>query len=162
MGNRKRLKMDDMKTPTPFPTSILATVTFLLFLTGCQDGSLSPEAGHPQSQEEKDRFYTPKKGQRLDGPAQFAEFHALIRTRDGEEAPAYEPGCRLKEFRKSIANRRGSPGSEPLPWKERGPGNIGGRTRAVWVKTAVSATLGCHSKRNPGRSNSNPVAMLFS
>lgn len=74
-----------------------------------------------------------RKGKRQEGPALFAEYHQLIRTREGEERPAYAPGYRLKAYRKALLKRPKTLNTEPLPWRERGPANVGGRTRGLWV-----------------------------
>lgn len=69
----------------------------------------------------------------LEGPAWFAEYHRQIRTRAGESEPAYEPAYRFKEFRKSLEKRKKSLTGDALNWIERGPANVGGRTRSIWV-----------------------------
>ena len=69
----------------------------------------------------------------LEGPAWFAEYHRLIRCRPGESEPAYEAAYRYKAFQKSREGRSGLFRSSPLNWIERGPANVGGRTRSIWV-----------------------------
>lgn len=69
-----------------------------------------------------------------EGPALFAEYHHHIRTKKGQLEPAYKLGYRIKEFRKSIERRHQLTLSrESLVWIERGPANVGGRTRSIWV-----------------------------
>lgn len=82
-----------------------------------------------------------KDAYRENGPEQFAEFHRRIRTRAGEQYPAYEPAYRLKAYRKSLSRRPKSGNAEPLPWVERGPGNVGGRTRGLWVDPSDTTHL---------------------
>jgi photosystem II stability/assembly factor-like uncharacterized protein len=75
-----------------------------------------------------------------DHPEEFAEFQKAIRTKDGESEPGYQPGYRLKELanaqqaRKAFQNSvNGKTASDNgvVEWKERGPANIPGRTRAL-------------------------------
>ena len=68
----------------------------------------------------------------FDGPAQFAKIHNHIRSRNDNEKPKYKPGYILKEFnkaKKSLQYRD----PKKLNWKERGPANVGGRTRGLLV-----------------------------
>ncbi len=79
------------------------------------------------------------KGQaRHDNPGKFAEFHRLLRTRDGESAPAYPKNYRINELMKarSVTSTRAlakTNAAAALNWTERGPGNVSGRTRAIVV-----------------------------
>jgi hypothetical protein len=81
-----------------------------------------------EEEEEKHKF---------DEPDKFLEYHAGIRTADGETAPSYEPGykwlelenAKLQSARKRSSGRIKSNGI--IEFKERGPGNVPGRTRAL-------------------------------
>ncbi len=70
------------------------------------------------------------------GPEEFARFHRSIRTAEGDAGPAYTPGYRYRELRKSKATSR-SRGmqmqSATVTWTERGPANVPGRTRGLIV-----------------------------
>ncbi|RMD90033.1 MAG: T9SS C-terminal target domain-containing protein [Calditrichaeota bacterium] len=72
-----------------------------------------------------------------ENPGEFARLQKVIRTRDGEEAPGYEPNYRIKELlkaRKIVSTKYlNKPATNPLPWVERGPGNVSGRTRGLIV-----------------------------
>jgi photosystem II stability/assembly factor-like uncharacterized protein len=78
--------------------------------------------------------------QEYDHPELFAEFQKAIRTKEGETEPSYAPGYRLKELVKAQEARRAS-SMQPsakiesnngvIEWKERGPANIPGRTKAL-------------------------------
>jgi photosystem II stability/assembly factor-like uncharacterized protein len=76
-----------------------------------------------------------KQPKKYDDPDKFAEFHRLIRTRDGESGPNYKSNYKIKELKQaharysSVENAR----QADLPWIERGPGNVGGRTRDLLV-----------------------------
>jgi photosystem II stability/assembly factor-like uncharacterized protein len=84
--------------------------------------------GFEDEEDEKHKF---------DQPDKFLDYHAGIRTRDGEMAPSYEPGykwqelenAKLQSARKRSSGRTKSNGI--IEFKERGPGNVPGRTRAL-------------------------------
>jgi hypothetical protein len=73
-----------------------------------------------------------------DEPMEFFLFQREIRTRDGESGPGYRPGYRSRELMQSraFARARGSVARAMadgvLSWDERGPGNVPGRTRALF------------------------------
>ncbi len=77
-----------------------------------------------------------EKSQRLKAPFgypdKFMEFFAAVEGRDEGYAP-YPQGYKMEEFRRAkLANaKRGS--TTELAWVERGPGRVGGRTRAILV-----------------------------
>lgn len=81
-----------------------------------------------------------KEEKKTDKPEKFLEYHRGIRTRDGESAPAYLPGYKWRELSsiREYANaRRGDRSGRTksngvVEWKERGPGNVPGRTRALF------------------------------
>lgn len=84
-----------------------------------------------------------EEGKKADRPDMFYEFHRGIRTRAGEDGPAYPMGYQLKEYLKArgVASvqelnvlRKSS--RAPLPWIERGPGNVSGRCRSLVVDPA--------------------------
>ena len=75
-----------------------------------------------------------------DGPSEFIKFHRAIRTKEGEQKPGYENNYQLKELEKGIqhslsinkiARTEGANGV--IEFKERGPGNVPGRTRGLIV-----------------------------
>ena len=71
------------------------------------------------------------------GAALFAAYHQAIRSRSGEKDIPYETGYQVAEFRKARASaRRKVRLRTPLPWIERGPANVGGRTRGLLVDPA--------------------------
>jgi photosystem II stability/assembly factor-like uncharacterized protein len=77
-----------------------------------------------------------KKTKKFDIPQLFSEYHSMIRTREGDLKPAYKPNQKLNELRTAIRRSeklfRDKP-QEKLDWIERGPGNVGGRTRGLMV-----------------------------
>ncbi|MEM6298238.1 MAG: T9SS type A sorting domain-containing protein [Bacteroidota bacterium] len=67
-------------------------------------------------------------------PDGIMEFHNTIRTKIGEEFPNYPNSYKAIELQKAksrLASMRTEETEEDLPWIERGPGNVGGRTRIV-------------------------------
>jgi photosystem II stability/assembly factor-like uncharacterized protein len=117
---------------------------------------------------EEEEYEANEEEHETDEPAKFFEFHKGIRTRDDENAPGYPSGYKWKALdqasqlasaRRSKAGRTLSNGV--LEWKERGPGNVPGRTRALfnipndpalntWL--AGSATGGIWRTENGGTS----------
>jgi photosystem II stability/assembly factor-like uncharacterized protein len=75
---------------------------------------------------------------KTDEPSKFLLFHAGIRTREGDSGPTYETGYKWRALasakqhamRLRAAGRTKSNGV--LEWKERGPANVPGRTRALF------------------------------
>ena len=75
---------------------------------------------------------------KADSPDKFEELHAKIRTAPGETKPGYERNYRFIELRKAKRTSslmKGSNNSitDDLNWIERGPSNVGGRTRTIVV-----------------------------
>jgi len=73
---------------------------------------------------------------KFDVPYLFAELHNNIRTKEGEIKPGYQTNQRMLEFQKAMMNSEKLKKEKPqanLNWLERGPGNVGGRTRAFIV-----------------------------
>lgn len=73
-----------------------------------------------------------------DKPLQFFLFHKEIRTRDNQTQPDYKVGYRSQELslaRNSVLAKQSQGRTKAngvLAWTERGPGNIPGRTRALF------------------------------
>ncbi len=80
----------------------------------------------------------PEEPKRMDQPDAFYEFHRGIRTRDGESQPSYKMNYQIVELLKAkgvnstLALSKAS-NRESLSWVERGPGNVGGRTRGLII-----------------------------
>ncbi len=78
--------------------------------------------------------------ERYDHPDEFAKFQKAIHTKDGQDEPGYEPGYKVKELTNALEARRASQNNYAaktesnngvLEWKERGPANVPGRTKAL-------------------------------
>jgi hypothetical protein len=95
--------------------------------------SLDAQSEWEQEEEEREK--------RTDEPDQFLLFHRGIRTRDGALGPAYPPGYKWNELeiaktnqfaRKRTKGGRSLSNNGVIEWKERGPANVPGRTRAIF------------------------------
>jgi len=102
-----------------------ASLFFIIVLAGIYfDNS-------PQEKEE-----SRKASQHFNGPAEFAEFHRIIRTREGEDKPGYSKGYRFRELQIAKTKNRFAARTQSngvLEWTERGPANVPGRTRGLVV-----------------------------
>ena len=73
-----------------------------------------------------------------DSPDKFIEIFNELKTPPGKEKPEYEINYRFTELAKArkhlyLLKRDNNKIAKILDWKERGPANIGGRTRAIIV-----------------------------
>ena len=81
-----------------------------------------------------------EEGKKTDQPDKFQRLHQGMRTRDGETGPGYDYGYKWNELRaakrNSSARKRNAGGKTTsngvIEWKERGPGNVPGRMRALF------------------------------
>lgn len=118
--------------------AVLAALTFFLF--------------RPDPVVDTPRYPTEKsKRSKIEGYAdRFAAYHDQIRTAVDGAGLAYPSNYAIVELaRARVARKRGG---VALPWVERGPGNVSGRTRAIvvdaadpthrtWIAGAVSGGL---------------------
>ena len=72
---------------------------------------------------------------RYEGPHNFYEYHHRIRTREGDAKPRYTTNYKQAAFQKALRQNKqqGHARNKELDWQERGPGNVGGRTRGILV-----------------------------
>ncbi len=104
-----------------------SVVTAMAIAIGCQEPIRSERTvAVPMSQDGIAAW------QKMDGPERFMTYHRLIRTRSGMSKPAYKSGDVFTAFTHARGQRR-TKRAASLPWIERGPGNVGGRTRGLWV-----------------------------
>lgn len=68
-----------------------------------------------------------------DQPDKFMLLHKEIRTGNNETKPSYDINYTAKEFNKAVENQSLAKPLTNIVWTERGPGNIGGRTRTIVV-----------------------------
>ncbi|ROL56463.1 hypothetical protein D9V86_12865, partial [Bacteroidetes/Chlorobi group bacterium ChocPot_Mid] len=71
--------------------------------------------------------------EKFDEPQMFALINRLMRTKDGSAAPTYKPNYKMTELMKLKQNSFSMKKTQSLNWVERGPGNVGGRTRGIVV-----------------------------
>lgn len=97
-----------------------------------------PHKQHEKSEDFSQRKQRIKGLEKKDNPSFYNEFHRGIRTRDGRPGPDYKHNYQVRELLKarSVGSTRDlakmAP-RDPLPWIERGPGNVSGRTRGIVV-----------------------------
>ncbi len=81
------------------------------------------------------REHLPEEHFKYDNPDAFFEYQWRIRTRNSETAPGYGPDYKIKELKKARSGKnyrmRKAARVAALPFIERGPANVPGRTRAI-------------------------------
>ena len=94
-----------------------------------------------------------KEKEGYDKPGEFGEFFKLITTAPGKKKNGYETNYAFREYRKAIRDLQPSKSDKStFIWEQRGPGNVGGRTREViidpddathqtWYAAAVSGGI---------------------
>ena len=99
------------------------------FILACQENS------HDQYPKSLSKSEQPQKELlRMNGPERFMAYHQAIRTRHGSLMPDYHVGYRTHALKKAIKRKPSvARRSAPLPWIERGPGNVAGRARGLWL-----------------------------
>ncbi len=100
-----------------------------------------------------------------DKPEGFAEFYRQITTSFGQKRNGYKTNYAYREYQKALRNLRNNKSAKStFIWEQRGPGNVGGRTREViidpddatnqtWFAAAVSG--GIWKTSNGGQSWQN-------
>ena len=120
---------------------LLAAAVFLLFLHEPDHVQWKVHKLRPNSPEAMRQQRLEKRIERRatgwskpDSPGEFAEYYALITTPDDPAGALYPPNHDVIELRKArtraLLLRKSA---ATLPWIERGPGNVSGRTRAIVV-----------------------------
>ena len=69
---------------------------------------------------------------KADKPDEYTKFHQAIRTKWGQNYPAYQLGYQQKELNK-LKSQNTNARVGQLDWVERGPGNVPGRTRGIII-----------------------------
>ena len=82
---------------------------------------------------ESERERRMESGNKFDQPDMFEKIQKMIRTREGQSAPTYQPNYKFTEFTKLKKASKFSKTVANLNWVERGPANVGGRTRGIVV-----------------------------
>jgi photosystem II stability/assembly factor-like uncharacterized protein len=136
-----------MKSEIPY-RQILPWISILAIATGCLIFWLILDKSHfPEKEFEEEE----KEG--YDKPEGFANFYHQITTSIGQKKNRYKTNYAFYEFQKAIKNNRNRKSSKStFVWEQRGPGNVGGRTREVildpddatnqtWYAAAVSGGI---------------------
>lgn len=128
-----------MKHSSLFVAALLAVVVFAWWAVP----GIQWPTGYTQEQQSNHHPAEAEKEKEFDEPHKFFEFHRAIRTPDDRATPGYEAGHKLRAFRQSphikhgpyrnLPNARTQSGNGVLEWRERGPANVPGRTRAMIV-----------------------------
>lgn len=72
------------------------------------------------------------KVEKLTGAEKFAQYHSNIRKSPEGSPYSYKSGYQVTEYEK-LKKRLPESSTRELTWEERGPGNVSGRTRTLWV-----------------------------
>ncbi len=97
---------------------------------------------HEKFGQGKNKFEEEEKKE--DQPGKFMEYEVGIRTAFGKKAPDYPPNYKMIELEKAVSKKFGvnlkkynssfqQLQTSSLPWIERGPGNVTGRTRGLII-----------------------------
>jgi photosystem II stability/assembly factor-like uncharacterized protein len=107
--------------------------SFLILILGCYQQEKPPEVivSKIESSIKKERK---EKGFLREGPHNFFNLHHSIRTKDGEDFVKYKTNYKQLALEKALrSNEKKGIKRNQLDWIERGPGNVGGRTRGLLV-----------------------------
>ncbi|MCX6142865.1 MAG: T9SS type A sorting domain-containing protein [Ignavibacteriales bacterium] len=113
--------------------SVLVSALFIVMVwRSSGDKGVAQDARQATSLE--DTCGVEKEVDAMDAPQEFERYHREIRTRDGETGPSYPINYKMIEVNKAREAKATSFFKyNGLPWVERGPGNVGGRTRGLIV-----------------------------
>ena len=114
----------------------LSVIVCALFIILVQRSGGSKHIAHdiPQSIALTDKHGVEEEAEAMDAPEEFERYHREIRTRDGEAGPTYPLNYKMIELsRANNAKATSFFKYTGLPWLERGPGNVGGRTRGIII-----------------------------
>ncbi len=119
-------------------TLIVGGITgFLYFHNANSNNSLLGESLTPQQMWELEYNNKRKNGEseKTDKPNEFTKYFKAITTKFGEEDNSYPLNYRIAEFSNAKAIRKGIKTSSKFTpvWEERGPANVGGRTRGLII-----------------------------
>ncbi len=118
-------------------TFLILLIAIIGCFTACQEETkqlpikkLTNQSWHKKAKKQKDQ-----QALRFEGPHNFFEFHHQIRTRTGDSGPRYATNYKQTALQKALRLRKdlGTQRNQFLDWQERGPGNVGGRTRGLLV-----------------------------
>lgn len=120
---------------------IVGGLLVVLFTNTKQSDNLREQEGYTPKQI-WDMQYQKKKARRIKGynkadkPNEFTNYFKLITSKIGENEPDYKMGYQLNELKKLKGQQKSkniNQVKDALNFVSRGPGNVGGRTRAIVV-----------------------------
>ncbi len=89
------------------------------------------KTGQVKFESEHEKFVEEGK---FDEPNKFNELQRMFKTKVGEDKPQFRPNYKMEEFLKAKRERsKYTTVTTDLDWIERGPANVGGRTRGLIV-----------------------------
>ncbi len=117
-----------------FSNNVFQNTKYTVFKNSLNDVQKRPNPFTESSEKEK----LIEEKVKTDQPDKFAEYFRRIKTREGKTKPDYPLGYKIKELKKAKEQvkklaKSNNKITEALPWIERGPGNVGGRTRGLVV-----------------------------
>lgn len=117
------------------PFTLYALLLAFVFASiGCQQNQKEEQLSVTKLSNNVWKKAKTQKEDRREGPHNFYALHHALRTRDGELAPRYKTNYKQKALQKALKlNKTQGKKRENLSWIERGPGNVGGRTRGLLV-----------------------------
>ncbi len=105
----------------------LATLILIILSAGVLFLPSTAPPVEPGLRSEKSKYIQDRFGY----PDEFLEYFANVEGLNDGYAP-YSPGHKIREFQKAIqANAKRGHSTTRLNWFDRGPGNVGGRSRAI-------------------------------
>lgn len=86
-----------------------------------------------------EKYVSKKRAKRANGyvksemPELYAQIERDLRTPYGQTAPSYSANYKIQELKKALKSKRALKSGNDVVFKERGPGNVAGRTRALLI-----------------------------
>lgn len=97
---------------------------------------MNVQSAHQQTSKLFTESYKQEDGKRADKPDEFTKYFKSITTKFGEEDNKYPLNYRVQEFSNAKAKAkslRKSAKASTITWEQRGPANVGGRTRGLII-----------------------------
>ncbi len=102
---------------------LISLTAYFLLISACQ----------PEEKHGTDLDLVEVEGAGMTGAEKYAYIHHLLRTKEGMSHPEYQTGDQLREYKKALRALPLVSDRSILNWQERGPSNVGGRTRGLLV-----------------------------
>ncbi|MBN2757095.1 MAG: T9SS type A sorting domain-containing protein [Bacteroidales bacterium] len=118
---------------------VIGLISVFIFKNINTDKNLSNKEFTPREiwqQEFNKKKEKRKKGySKADKPDMFTQYFKGITTEIGSNVSGYKMNYKTIELNKALQNLKSKKGlkAAPLPWIQRGPANVGGRTRAIII-----------------------------